>query len=120
MPTYEYRCDSCGEQFDVVQSFHDDPLTECANCGGELKKVFHPVGIVFRGSGFYVNDSRGSNKTTVSAKSDSSSSSSSSSDSGSDSSSGDSKSSSTDGSKSNSDGGGKKEKPAASDKAKSA
>lgn len=58
MPTYEYLCRSCGEQRDVVQSFNDPPLTTCANCGGELRKVFGNVGIVFKGSGFYKTDSR--------------------------------------------------------------
>lgn len=67
MPTYEYSCSQCGEHVEVVQSFHDDPLTECALCGGELKRVFHPVGIVFKGSGFYVNDSRGGSKSTISS-----------------------------------------------------
>src|SRR5487761_1755099 len=58
MPTYEYGCRACGEHVDVVQSFHDDPLTVCPNCGGELRKVFRTVGIVFKGSGFYKTDSR--------------------------------------------------------------
>lgn len=60
MPTYEYRCGSCGQHVEVVQSFSDDPLTECGACGGPLRKVFAPVGIVFKGSGFYKTDSRGS------------------------------------------------------------
>lgn len=60
MPTYEYRCTSCGQHIEAVQSFTDDPLTECGVCGGELRKVFAPVGIVFKGSGFYKTDSRGS------------------------------------------------------------
>lgn len=58
MPTYEYRCVSCGQHVEVVQSFSDDPLTECGLCGGPLRKVFAPVGIVFKGSGFYRTDSR--------------------------------------------------------------
>jgi len=58
MPTYEYRCTSCGQHIEAVQSFTDDPLTECGVCGGELRKVFAPVGIVFKGSGFYKTDSR--------------------------------------------------------------
>ena len=58
MPTYEYACKSCGEHLEVVQSFKDDALTECPNCGGGLKKVFGNIGIVFKGSGFYKNDSR--------------------------------------------------------------
>lgn len=58
MPTYEYACKSCGEHLEVVQSFKDDALTVCPNCGGALKKVFGNIGIVFKGSGFYKNDSR--------------------------------------------------------------
>ena len=58
MPTYEYRCDSCDKNFDVVQSFHDDPLTDCPTCGSPVRKVFGNVGIVFKGSGFYKTDSR--------------------------------------------------------------
>lgn len=58
MPTYEYRCDKCAKNFDIVQSFHDEPLTECPTCGAPVKKVFGSVGIVFKGSGFYKTDSR--------------------------------------------------------------
>ena len=58
MPTYEYACTSCGEHLEVVQSFKDDPLTTCANCSGSLRKVFSPIGVVFKGSGFYKTDSR--------------------------------------------------------------
>lgn len=59
MPTYEYRCKSCAHQFDIVQSFSDDALTECPSCGeATLKKVFGNVGITFKGSGFYKTDSR--------------------------------------------------------------
>ncbi len=58
MPTYEYACKACGEHLEVVQSFKDDALTECPNCGGELRKVFGAIGIAFKGSGFYRNDSR--------------------------------------------------------------
>ena len=58
MPTYEYRCRHCGEHLEVVQSFKDDPLTVCPKCEGELRKVFSPIGIAFKGSGFYRNDSR--------------------------------------------------------------
>jgi len=61
MPTYEYRCKACGEELEVLQSFTDAPLTSCASCGGELRKIFGNVGIVFKGSGFYKTDSRGSN-----------------------------------------------------------
>ena len=67
MPTYEYRCRSCGEQLEVVQSFSDDPLRECRVCGGELRKVFQAVGIAFKGSGFYKNDSRAAAKSSSSS-----------------------------------------------------
>ena len=58
MPTYQYTCTDCGEPVEAVQKFTDDPLTMCATCGGRLRKVFSPVGIVFKGSGFYRTDSR--------------------------------------------------------------
>lgn len=60
MPTYQYACTECGEQSEVIQKFTDDPLTVCSACGGRLRKVFSPVGIVFKGSGFYRTDSRAS------------------------------------------------------------
>ena len=62
MPTYEYRCKDCGHDLEVVQSFSDAPLTECPVCGGQLRKVFSPVGVVLKGSGFYRTDSRGNGK----------------------------------------------------------
>jgi putative FmdB family regulatory protein len=58
VPTYQYTCTDCGEQVEAVQKFSDDPLTVCPHCGGKLRKVFSPVGIVFKGSGFYRTDSR--------------------------------------------------------------
>jgi len=58
VPTYQYACTECGEQLEKVQKFSDDPLTVCPNCSGRLRKVFSPVGIVFKGSGFYRTDSR--------------------------------------------------------------
>jgi putative FmdB family regulatory protein len=58
VPTYQYACTSCGEQTEAVQRFSDDPLTVCPACGGALRKVYSPVGIVFKGSGFYRTDSR--------------------------------------------------------------
>ncbi|MGX1131279.1 putative FmdB family regulatory protein [Streptomyces glaucescens] len=79
MPTYQYQCTECGEGLEAVQKFTDDALTECPNCGGRLKKVFSAVGIVFKGSGFYRNDSRGSSSSSSPASSKSSSSTSSSS-----------------------------------------
>jgi putative FmdB family regulatory protein len=58
MPTYEYACRECGQHLEVVQSFTEDPLTTCASCGGQLRKVFSAAGIIFKGSGYYVTDSR--------------------------------------------------------------
>src|ERR1700678_1684319 len=58
MPTYEYACKTCGEHLEAVQSFKDEALTECPHCGGVLRKVYGNVGIAFKGSGFYKNDSR--------------------------------------------------------------
>jgi putative FmdB family regulatory protein len=58
MPTYEYACTECGQHIEVVQSMSDAPLATCAICGGRLRKVFSPIGIVFKGSGFYRTDSR--------------------------------------------------------------
>jgi len=87
MPTYEYACTSCGHHLEVVQSFHDEPLTTCPDCGESLRKVFGSIGIAFKGSGFYKTDSRsgsswsaasaggdGASKTESSSKSDGSSS----------------------------------------------
>ena len=62
MPTYQYACTSCGEELEAVQKFSDEPLTDCPACGGRLRKVFSPVGVVFKGSGFYKTDSRSSGK----------------------------------------------------------
>src|SRR3954454_6538590 len=62
MPTYEYACAKCGERFDVYQSFSDEPLKKHDACGGKLTKVFGPVGIVLKGSGFYKTDNRSSSK----------------------------------------------------------
>ncbi|MFJ5777872.1 FmdB family zinc ribbon protein [Streptomyces sp. NPDC093094] len=105
MPTYQYQCTECGEGLEAVQKFTDDALTECPNCGGRLKKVFSAVGIVFKGSGFYRNDSRGASSSSspasakpASSTSASSTASSSTSSSSSGSSSSDSKSSGTAGS----------------------
>lgn len=60
MPTYQYLCTECGGQLEAVQKFTDEALTVHEDCGGRLRKVFSPVGIVFKGSGFYRTDSRGS------------------------------------------------------------
>ncbi|MGW4228470.1 FmdB family zinc ribbon protein [Streptomyces sp. NPDC004980] len=69
MPTYQYQCTECGEGLEAVQKFTDDALTVCPNCEGRLKKVFSAVGIVFKGSGFYRNDSRGSSSSSTPATS---------------------------------------------------
>ncbi|PZT72350.1 MULTISPECIES: FmdB family zinc ribbon protein [unclassified Streptomyces] len=69
MPTYQYQCTECGEGLEAVQKFTDDALTVCPNCEGRLKKVFSAVGIVFKGSGFYRNDSRGSSSSSTPASS---------------------------------------------------
>lgn len=71
MPTYQYQCTECGEGLEAVQKFTDDALTVCPNCEGRLKKVFSAVGIVFKGSGFYRNDSRGSSSSSTPATSSS-------------------------------------------------
>jgi putative FmdB family regulatory protein len=62
MPTYEYRCSECGNQFEISQRIDEEPMTVCERCGGRLRKVFHPAGIVFKGSGFYATDSRAKSK----------------------------------------------------------
>ena len=62
MPTYEYGCTSCGQHIEVFQRISEDPLTTCGVCGGTLRKVFHPAGIVFKGSGFYATDSRSASR----------------------------------------------------------
>jgi len=69
VPTYEYACQRCGRHIEIVQSFRDDPLTTCEACGGELHKVFGSIGIVFKGSGFYRNDSRSSTSSSRSSSS---------------------------------------------------
>lgn len=67
MPTYQYRCTSCGTEVEAVQKFTDDPLTDCAECDGNLRKVFNAVGVVFKGSGFYATDNRSKGKANASA-----------------------------------------------------
>lgn len=58
MPTYEYKCKTCGHQFERVQRFSDDPITECPDCGGVVRRIIHPTGVIFKGSGWYITDSR--------------------------------------------------------------
>ena len=64
VPIYTYRCDACGAEIEKRQGFHDEPLTTCEACSGALRRVLHPVGIVFKGSGFYNTDSRKSANST--------------------------------------------------------
>lgn len=71
MPTYQYACTACSEQFEVVQKFTDASLTECPSCKGRLRKVFSPVGIVFKGSGFYRTDNRSSSSSSTTTTSSS-------------------------------------------------
>lgn len=103
MPTYQYQCTECGEGLEAVQKFTDDALTVCPSCEGRLKKVFSAVGIVFKGSGFYRNDSRGSSSSSTPSTANASKSSDSKSDSTSDSTSSAGASSSSSGSGSSSD-----------------
>jgi putative FmdB family regulatory protein len=76
MPTYEYQCKTCGHHFERVQRFSDAPITECPQCGGEVRRVIHPAGVIFKGSGWYKTDSRkssgdsSSKDSTESAKAD--------------------------------------------------
>ena len=60
MPTYEYECTDCGHRFEVFQNMSDEPLTECEQCSGSVKRlIFGGTGVIFKGSGFYINDSKG-------------------------------------------------------------
>ena len=72
MPTYSYACTECGDRFDAVQAFSDSALTTCAKCNGRLRKLFGNVGVVFKGSGFYRNDSRDTAKSAATSSSTSS------------------------------------------------
>ncbi len=58
MPTYVYRCDQCGNHLEVIQKFSDAPLKICPKCQGQLKRVIHATSVVFKGSGWYITDSR--------------------------------------------------------------
>ncbi len=69
MPLYEYQCAECGVRFERHQHFNDSPLTECPECGGEVHKLIGPVGVVFKGKGFYINDSRKTSSSTTSSDS---------------------------------------------------
>src|SRR4051812_29117646 len=76
VPTYTYTCTACNDVIEKRQSFTDPPLTTCEQCGGTLRKIIHPVGIVFKGSGWYINDSRSSSSSANGPSTSSSSSSS--------------------------------------------
>ena len=65
MPVYVYQCDSCGVTFERLQSFNEDPLNNCPECDGHVHRVIQPVGIVFKGSGFYVTDNRAKSSTSL-------------------------------------------------------
>lgn len=71
MPTYSYHCDTGNHDFDIVQRFADDALTVCPECGGSVRRVIQPVGVVFKGSGWYINDSRKSSGDSDSSRSSS-------------------------------------------------
>jgi putative FmdB family regulatory protein len=64
MPTYAYRGNQCGHEFEIRQSFSDDPITECLTCGKPVRRVIHPAGIVFKGTGWYLTDSRPTTETS--------------------------------------------------------
>jgi putative FmdB family regulatory protein len=65
VPTYSYACTECGNRFNAVQAFTDEPLTTCPKCSGRVRKLFNSVGVVFKGSGFYRTDSRASSNGAV-------------------------------------------------------
>ena len=65
MPVYEYECEQCGTRFERHQSIKDEPVRQCPECSGTVHKVFHPAGIIFKGSGWYITDSRKSTSSTV-------------------------------------------------------
>ena len=70
MPTYEYQCKTCGHQFEQVQRFSDRPLTECPKCSGQIRRVIFPAGVIFKGSGWYITDSRKGSTTETGDKSE--------------------------------------------------
>lgn len=74
MPIYEYACTACGERTEAKQSFDDPPLDTCEICSGKLRKLYSPVGVVFKGSGFYSTDAKSKSSKAASTSSDSSSS----------------------------------------------
>ncbi len=73
MPVYEYECENCGRRFERLQSINDEPVRQCPECSGSVHKVFHPAGIIFKGSGWYITDSRKSTSGSVTGESKSAS-----------------------------------------------
>lgn len=69
MPLYEYACESCGHRFEIRQHFSDEPVTTCPECGATVHRVLHPAGIIFKGSGWYITDSRKSQAASVNGES---------------------------------------------------
>jgi putative FmdB family regulatory protein len=67
MPTYVYECSDCGVRFERLQSYSDAPLRDCPECGGHVHRVIQPVGVIFKGSGFYVTDNKGKSSTGIPA-----------------------------------------------------
>ena len=67
MPTYVYECSDCGVRFERLQSYSDATLKECPECGGQVHRVIQPVGVIFKGSGFYVTDNKGKSSTSIPA-----------------------------------------------------
>ena len=74
MPLYEYQCRSCGVRFERRQPINDEPVKVCPECGSDVKRLIHPVGIIFKGKGFYVTDNRSAKSSTAIPKGDSGSS----------------------------------------------
>lgn len=70
MPVYEYECDSCRVRFEKIQRFSEEPVKQCPDCGGPVHRVMQPVGVIFKGSGFYVTDNRGKSSTMPPSKRD--------------------------------------------------
>jgi putative FmdB family regulatory protein len=69
VPTYDYQCRNCGHTIEVIHSMQEEGPTTCEICGGELRRILHPAGIIFRGSGFYKTDSRSASSASVPAAS---------------------------------------------------
>lgn len=70
MPLYEYECHECGLRFERRQGFNESPIVACPECGGVVQRLIHPVGVIFKGSGFYVTDNRAKSSTKIPTKSE--------------------------------------------------